>query len=155
MSYSDIKGASLCKTCPLGSYPFESTQPFMCAKCSLGLYGKSDGKCYKCDGPMSYSDEQGLGSCKTCRVGSQVFRRPGLTEQVSCIYCFAFPGTVGTTRGCLRPDQVVMTSTTSTTTTSDDRTTQQRQNVIKTTTGSETHTSVSYTHLTLPTIYSV
>ena len=117
MSYSDIKGASLCKTCPLGSYPFESTQPFMCAKCSLGWYGKSDGKCYKCDGPMSYSDEQGLGSCKTCRVGSQVFRRPGLTEQVSCIYCFAFPGTVGTTRGCLRPDQVVMTSTTSTTTT--------------------------------------
>ncbi|XP_066918971.1 laminin subunit gamma-3-like [Clytia hemisphaerica] len=108
MKYSDIQGATECKTCPLGRFPIHNP-PFYCDYCQLGTYGKSDGKCYKCTGPMSYTDARGSVSCKTCQVGYQAYRSgPGREYQIGCLRC---PWTtIGTKEGCLRPDQVNTTT---------------------------------------------
>ena len=76
MEYSDQKGATTCKICPPGSVPRKDYNRYHygCSKCRIGTIGKSDGKCYRCDGPREYSDVAGATSCKTCPPGHTVLK---------------------------------------------------------------------------------
>jgi len=111
MQYNDEKGADSCKTCPLGSIPdsgkrfynsYHKDQYYKCTKCSTGTFWKNDGKCYKCNGTMEYSDVEGSTSCKTCSIGSY----PSHYSR-NCINCPV--GTFGKNDGkcyfCNRPMQ--------------------------------------------------
>ena len=75
MHYSDQDGLSSCKTCSLGSYPILNyyRQNVGCRQCPKGTIGKSDGKCYNCNGKMDYGDSEGAVSCKSCQVGTVPF----------------------------------------------------------------------------------
>ena len=91
MEYNDVKGATKCKTCPLGSIP---VQHHKCIECNPGFYGTAEGECKSCmiNGPTSYS-EKGASVCKTCPLG--MYSR----NQQSCERCWA--GSRGTSRGCV------------------------------------------------------
>ncbi|XP_066925087.1 proprotein convertase subtilisin/kexin type 5-like [Clytia hemisphaerica] len=100
MEYQNEVGAASCKKCPLGEVPL-SIDGFntSCSPCPIGTFGKSDGKCYKCDGPMEYQDKTGSSSCKKCNSGKYPYTSNGFN-----IYCYSCKrGTFGNGDGkCLK-----------------------------------------------------
>jgi len=88
MQYSGVKGATSCKTCPLGSIPINSKR---CDICREGTFGKNDGICHLCNGTMQYSDITGATSCKTCSLGSyptiDYIFNPGGKYYNKCVKC--------------------------------------------------------------------
>ena len=47
MEYNDVKGATKCKTCPLGTIP-SPVHHHKCIECNPGFYGTALGKCKSC-----------------------------------------------------------------------------------------------------------
>lgn len=73
MEYSDIKGAPKCKECHLGWVPSKNRRGrnIGCKKCRGGTFGKSDGKCHNCNGPLEYNNIRGAVQCHKCPPGTK------------------------------------------------------------------------------------
>uniref|UniRef100_A0A7M6DP95 Uncharacterized protein n=1 Tax=Clytia hemisphaerica TaxID=252671 RepID=A0A7M6DP95_9CNID len=99
MAYSDKNGASSCKTCGLGTYPISDYygRNIGCRNCPIGSIGRSDGKCYNCDGVMEYGDTVGATSCKTCQVGTVPVGHNSYQRRYKCVNCPI--GSIGKTDG--------------------------------------------------------
>ena len=96
MEYGDKEGATSCKNCPLGQIPsWKSSHEIGCDPCRKGTFGKSDGKCHYCRGPMEYGDKEGATSCKNCPLGQIPLRK--LSHKIGCAPCSK--GTFGKSDG--------------------------------------------------------
>ena len=99
MNYSDRKGLSSCKVCSQGSIPLRSSVTSIinnvvinndqiqigCEYCPSGQYGKMDGRCYKCDKPLQFSNSPGSTKCRECSLGSYLSRSKSYCKKCPCM----------------------------------------------------------------------
>ena len=102
MEYGDDIGSTSCKQCTLGTVPLldYNRRHVGCKACRKSTFGKDDGNCHWCDGPMEYGDEVGATSCKQCTLGTVPLLDYN-QRHVGCRQCKS--GTIGKSDGKCHP----------------------------------------------------